>query len=98
MRPMENDTSGGSRDTEVNELAANPTTRSPTRAATATTPLGNAPNAWRNRPASRLCPASKGTSPGTGLNRDDRHQLITQHLQEAHDLSGHRPVLNVVEH
>lgn len=37
---MQIETSGGSKDTDVNELAAMPTSSPSTRAATATTPLG----------------------------------------------------------
>jgi hypothetical protein len=44
----EKETSAGSRLTDVNELAARPTSDPPTSAATATTPLGKEPNAWRN--------------------------------------------------
>ena len=49
----ENDTRGGSRLTEVNELAASPTNVSSTCAATATTPLGKTPNTSRSRSRSR---------------------------------------------
>ena len=49
----ENDTSGGSRLTEVNELAARPTRAPSTSAATATTPLGKTPNTSRSRCGSR---------------------------------------------
>ena len=45
MFATENDTSGGSRLTEVNELAASPVSCPSTSAATATTPLGKTPNA-----------------------------------------------------
>ena len=50
---IENDTSGGSRLTDVNELAASPTGTPSTLAATATTPLGKIPNASRRRSGSR---------------------------------------------
>ena len=43
VEATENDTSGGSRLTEVNELAAIPVRWPRTWAATATTPLGKAP-------------------------------------------------------
>ena len=49
----ENETSGGSRLTEVNELAAMPVSRPRTCAATATTPLGYAPKAARRVCGSR---------------------------------------------
>ena len=47
MFATENDTSGGSRLTDVNELAASPSSSPSTSAATATTPLGKTPNAVR---------------------------------------------------
>ena len=50
---MQTDTSGGSRETQVKELAAMPTGAPPTIAQTATTPDGKQPNARRNSAASR---------------------------------------------
>src|ERR1700742_4857099 len=50
---IENDTSGGSRLTEVNDDAASPMGRPSMVAATATTPLGNTPNACRSATGSR---------------------------------------------
>ncbi|BBG05490.1 hypothetical protein PSA01_67390 [Pseudonocardia saturnea] len=49
---MHTDTSGGCTDTEVNELAANPTGRPSRRAHTAVTPDGKHPYACRNRAGS----------------------------------------------
>ena len=50
---MENETSGGSRLTDVNELAARPSHPPSTSAATATTPVGKIPKAWRSPTGSR---------------------------------------------
>ncbi|GAA3794072.1 hypothetical protein GCM10022380_08680 [Amycolatopsis tucumanensis] len=47
-RPTQTDTSAGSSDTEVNELAAMPTGPSGPRAHNAVTPLGNRANAFRS--------------------------------------------------
>ena len=49
---MHTETSGGAMDTEVNELTAMPTGSPSTRLATAVTPPGKQPNAWRSRCAS----------------------------------------------
>lgn len=44
---MHTEASGGSRDTDVNELAASPTGAPSTNAAMAVTPVGNAPKTRR---------------------------------------------------
>src|SRR5262249_46584046 len=62
----ENDTSAGSRLTEVNELAARPTSSPSTSAATATTPLGKTPNASRRRPRGRRAGPPRGAAGGGG--------------------------------
>jgi hypothetical protein len=48
---MQTDTSGGSSETDVNELAASPTGASSIRAAMAVTPVGKAPNTRRSSAA-----------------------------------------------
>lgn len=53
VRATENETSGGSRLTLVNELAASPVSRPSTSAATVTTPVGKTPNALHSRAGSR---------------------------------------------
>src|SRR3954471_12785102 len=56
----ENDTSGGSRLTDVKELAARPTLVPSTSAATATTPLGNTPKTSRSLRGSRSWLVGRG--------------------------------------
>lgn len=67
VRETQNDTRGGSSDTEMNELAAMPTGLLSTNAATAVTPLGKAAKVRRSAAGSDSAAAVRGAPPAGEL-------------------------------
>ena len=97
---IDTDTSGGSSETEVKELAARPASRSPTRAATATTPVGRSRMpfaAWQD-PGPDWSGSWSPCSPCARFDGDRGTQAVTHRLKEGDDFRGHRPVLQIVQH
>src|SRR5690242_20483478 len=58
-RATENNTSGGSRETELNELTVIPRSPSGARVVTTATPVGKAPSAFRNSLDVKVIPATQ---------------------------------------
>src|SRR5580700_7181441 len=88
---MHKDTSAGSSDTEVKELAAMPTGMLSTTAATTATPDGKAPNTCRSHLGSNRVVVIRVWSPRTRLHLDDglQRRLVAQRFEEHDDLGGH---------
>ena len=70
------ETSGGSSETEVNELAVSPTGLPSTSAATAVTPDGKAPNTRRSWAGSRRATVTTEPLGSAGAIRGDIEQTV----------------------
>ena len=71
LRPMHQETSGGSSETEANELAVMPTSLPPDCAVTTVTPVAKCPRARRKSRSLAVCAGPAGDADAAGFAATD---------------------------